>query len=158
MIEALIAGERAAGRMADLAQRRMRVQIPQLADALIGRFDDHHAFLARVHLDLKDQHTAVINQLTQRIEAMMEPFRGFPDLVCTIPGVSTLTADVVVAETGADMTVSRPLSGALSDVRGAPCIGSARPGAASGAGRGRPAKRYVPVGAGVFHARWVMSA
>ncbi len=34
----------------------------------------------------------------------MEPFRGFHDLICTIPGISALTADVVVAETGADMS------------------------------------------------------
>ncbi len=34
----------------------------------------------------------------------MEPFRGFRDLMCTIPGIATLTADVIVAETGADMT------------------------------------------------------
>ncbi len=31
-------------------------------------------------------------------------FQGFHDLICTIPGISTRTADVVVAETGADMT------------------------------------------------------
>jgi len=34
----------------------------------------------------------------------MEPFRGFRTLICSIPGISTLTADVIVAETGADMT------------------------------------------------------
>jgi transposase len=110
MIQALIAGERNAGRMADLAQRRMRLKIPRLTEALIGRFNEHHAFLARVHLDLIDQHTAVIDQLTERVEVMMEPFRGFHALICTIPGISTRTADVVVAETGADMSVSRPRS------------------------------------------------
>src|SRR4051812_31240585 len=104
MIEALIAGERDPGRMADLAQRRMRAKIPQLTEALVGRFTEHHALLARVHLDLIDQHTAVLDQLTERIESQMEPFRGFHDLICTIPGISTVTADVVVAETGADMT------------------------------------------------------
>src|SRR4051794_26116248 len=104
MIEALIAGERDVDRMADLAQRRMRVKIPQLTEALVGRFNEHHAFLARVHLDLIDQHTAKIDRITERVEAMMEPFRGFHDLICTIPGISSRTADVVVAETGADMS------------------------------------------------------
>ena len=104
MIEALIAGERDPGQLADLARRRLRVKIPQLTEALVGRFTGHHAFLARVHLDLIDQHTAVIDQLTERIEVMMEPFRGFHQLICSIPGISTLTADVVVAETGADMS------------------------------------------------------
>ena len=57
-----------------------------------------------MHLDLIDQHTAAIEQLTDRIEVVMEPFRGFRDLICTIPGIGGYTADVVVAETGADMT------------------------------------------------------
>ena len=35
---------------------------------------------------------------------MMEPFQGFRALVCSIPGISTLTADVIIAETGADMS------------------------------------------------------
>lgn len=104
MIEALITGERDAARMADLAQKRLRNKIPQLTEAMVGRFNDHHAFLARLHLDLIDQHSAVIDQLTARIEAMMEPFRGFHDLICTIPGISARTADVVVTETGADMS------------------------------------------------------
>jgi transposase len=42
--------------------------------------------------------------LTARIEAAMEPFQGFRELICTIPGISILTADVIVAETGADMS------------------------------------------------------
>ena len=104
MLEALIAGDRDPARMADLARRRMRSKIPALTEALAGRFTAHHAFLARVHLDLIDQHTAAISQVTARIEEAMEPFRAFRKLICSIPGISTLTADVVVAETGADMT------------------------------------------------------
>ncbi|EUA85382.1 transposase IS116/IS110/IS902 family protein [Mycobacterium ulcerans str. Harvey] len=58
----------------------------------------------RMHLNLIDQHTAAIEALTERIEVVMQPFRGFRDLICTIPGIGGFTADVVVAETGADMT------------------------------------------------------
>lgn len=104
MLEALIAGDRNPARMADLAKRRLRAKIPELTEALAGRFSAHHAFLARLHLDLIDQHTAAIGQLTQRIEAAMEPFHAFRNLICSIPGISTLTADIIVAETGADMT------------------------------------------------------
>ena len=104
MLEALIAGDRDPAVLADLAKRRLRSKIPALTEALNGRFTDHHAFLARVHLNLIDQHTAAITEITGRIEVMMEPFRGFRDLICTIPGIATLTADVIVAETGADMT------------------------------------------------------
>jgi transposase len=104
MLEALISGDRDPAGLADLAKRRLRSKIPELTEALTGRFNEHHAFLARVHLDLIDQHTAAINALTARIEVVIEPFQGFHDLICTIPGISTLTADVIVAETGADMS------------------------------------------------------
>src|SRR6202022_3962239 len=90
--------------LADLAKRRLRSKIPALTEALTGRFTDHHAFLARVHLDLIDRHTAAIDDITTRIEATIAPFHGFRDLICTIPGIGTLTADVIIAETGADMT------------------------------------------------------
>jgi len=104
MLEALIAGQSDPAAMAELAQKRMRVKIPQLTEALYGRFTGHHAFLTRMHLDLIDQHTAAIEQLTDRIEVVIEPFRSFRDLICTIPGIGGYTADIVVAETGADMT------------------------------------------------------
>ena len=104
MLEALIAGNHDPVVLADLAKRRLRSKIPELTEALTGRFNEHHAFLARVHLDLIDRHTTAIEALTDRIEVMIEPFQGFRQLICTIPGISTLTADVVIAETGADMT------------------------------------------------------
>jgi transposase len=104
MLESLIAGNNDPAALADLAKRRLRSKIPALTEALTGRFTDHHAFLAQVHLDLIDQHTAAIDDITTRIEATIAPFHGFRDLICTIPGVSTLTADVIIAETGADMT------------------------------------------------------
>jgi transposase len=141
MLEALIAGDRDPARMADLAKRRMRSKIPQLTEALAGRFSAHHAFLARVHLDLIDQHTAAIGQLTERIEAAMEPFRPFRDLICSIPGISTLTADVIVAETGADMT-RFPTAGHLASWAGT------TPGSNESAGkvkssRTRPGNPYL---------------
>ncbi len=104
MLDSLIAGDRDPEALADLAKRRLRNKIPALTEALSGRFNEHHAFLAQVHLDLIDRHTDAIDKLTARIEVMMEPFQGFHDLICTIPGIATVTADVVVAETGADMS------------------------------------------------------
>jgi transposase len=104
VMEALIAGQRDPAVLADLAKRRLRSKIGALTEALEGRFSDHHAFLARVHLDLIDRHTIVIAQLTDRIEVVIAPFRAFRDLVRTIPGIGVLTADVIVAETGVDMT------------------------------------------------------
>jgi transposase len=104
MIEALIAGERDPHVLADMARRRMRVKIPQLVVALTGRFSDHHAFLARQMLNRIDAASATIQDLTTRIEAECIPFRRQLELLHTIPGVSQRTAEVILAETGADPT------------------------------------------------------
>jgi transposase len=104
MLEAMIAGQHDPATLADLAKRRMRSKIPALTEALTGRFGEHHRFLARLHLDLIDQHTAAIDELTARIEVVIAPFRHVRDLLITIPGISQGVADVVIAETGADMT------------------------------------------------------
>jgi transposase len=104
MLEAMIGGQHDPATLADLAKRRMRSKIPALTEALTGRFSEHHGFLARLHLDLIDQHTTAIDELTARIEVVIAPFRHVRDLLITIPGISTGVADVVIAETGADMT------------------------------------------------------
>jgi transposase len=122
MLGALIAGQRDPAQLADLAKRRLRSKIPQLTEALTGRFGDHHAFLAQLHLDLIDQHTRAIDELTTRIEVVIEPFRGARDLIVTIPGISTGVADVIIAETGADMA-RFPSSGHLASWAGT-CPGS----------------------------------
>ncbi len=120
MLEALLAGETDPAAIADLAKKRMRVKIPQLTEALYGRFTSHHAFLTRMHLDLIDQHTAAIEQLTDRIEVVIEPFRRFRDLICTIPGIGGFTADVVVAESGRTAALLRrsPLRTVRATCRG----------------------------------------
>jgi len=122
MLEALIAGQRDPAVLADLAKRRLRSKIPELTEALTGRFSDHHAFLAQLHLNLIDQHSRAVGDLTARIEKVMEPFRGARDLIITIPGISVLVADVIIAETGADMT-RFPSSGHLASWAGT-CPGS----------------------------------
>ena len=122
MLEALIDGQRDPAVLADLAKRRLRSKIPELTEALTGRFSEHHAFLARLHLDLIDHHTAAIDELTARIEVVMEPFRGARDLIVTIPGISTTVADVIIAETGADMS-RFPTAGHLASWAGT-CPGS----------------------------------
>ena len=68
MIEALIAGERDPHRLADLARGRMKAKRSALITALDGRFDDHHAELARMLLDQIDTLTAQIDTLTARID------------------------------------------------------------------------------------------
>ena len=147
MLAALISGERDPARLADLAKRRLRSKIPELTEALTGRFGAHHAFLARVHLDLIDQHTAAIDQLTTRIEVAIEPFRGARDLIVTIPGISTAVADVIIAETGADMA-RFATAGHLASWAGT-CPGSNESAGRVKSTRTRPANPYLKGALGI---------
>ncbi len=147
MLDALIAGQRDPAELAELAKRRLRSKIPELTEALTGRFAEHHAFLARVHLDLIDQHSHAIDELTARIEVVMEPFRGARDLIVTIPGISTLVADVIIAETGADMA-RFPTAAHLASWAGT-CPGSNESAGRVKSTRTRPGNPYLKGALGV---------
>ena len=71
MLEALIAGERDPRRLAGLARRAMKAKHTALVEALTGRFDDHHAELARMLLDQIDTLNAQIARLTTRIDDLL---------------------------------------------------------------------------------------
>lgn len=104
MLSALIAGDGDPAQMAELAKGRMRPKIPALTEALTGRFDDHHALLVTEMLTRIDAATATIARLDAQIEAELAPFDEAIALLDTIPGVGIRTAQVIIAETGGDMS------------------------------------------------------
>jgi transposase len=104
MLEALIDGERDPAVLANLAKTSLRRKLPVLAEALTGRFNAHHAFLARAMLDRIDAATAMEERLSQHIDQAIAPLRRPLELLTTIPGVNTRAAQVIIAEIGADPT------------------------------------------------------
>jgi transposase len=104
MLKALIDGEQDVHVLAELAKTRMRARIPDLVEALNGNFREHHAFLCRIHLARIDQITEAIVQLSERIEEEMRPFAAQLELLQSIPGIGRSNAEVIIAETGGDMT------------------------------------------------------
>lgn len=105
MLEALVTGERDPEVLAGLARRTLRRKIPALIEALEGRFTEHHAFMVSQYLAQLDTQQAAINALTVRIETLIAPFAAARQALVTIPGISQTVADVIIAETGADMSV-----------------------------------------------------
>ena len=51
ILKALVAGERDPKTLAELAKGKLRKKLPQLRQALRGRFGDHHALLVGLALD-----------------------------------------------------------------------------------------------------------
>ena len=104
MIEALIAGERDPAVLAQMAKSTMRAKIARLEEALAGSFGAHHAVVCRRiidHIDFLDQ---TIAALTDEIAARLVPFDAAVRIITSIPGISRRTAEVIIAETGADMS------------------------------------------------------
>jgi len=129
MIEALIAGQRDPKALADLAVGKMRAKRKELTEALDGRFEDHHAELARMLLDQIDALTAQVAALDDRISELIAqipaaqgvdadgttgPGAGRGPDAAVLPAVARLdeitgcgitAAQVIIAEIGLDMTV-----------------------------------------------------
>ena len=104
MLDALIAGQRDPAVLANLAKGRLRKKIPELEDALAGRFNEHHALLCKAMLARIDHADATISALTRRVEELLDPHEAAVALLVGIPGVSQRTAQVILAEIGTDMS------------------------------------------------------
>src|SRR5450755_4572748 len=104
MIEALANGEWDPAKLAELAKGKMRPKVPALTEALAGHFGPHHAVACRrilAHLDFLDE---TIRALTEQIDARTAAFDAVYKSLLPVPGFDRLTIDVIIAETGADMT------------------------------------------------------
>lgn len=103
MLEALVSGTRDPEVLAELAKGKLRKKIPALKQALEGRFSAHHALMVGhilAHLDYLDE---AIGQLTGEIEERLAPFAERAEQLDAIPGVGSVTAEVIIAELGIDM-------------------------------------------------------
>ena len=104
ILAAMIDGETNPLVLAEMAKGRMRSKIPDLAQALEGHFDAHHAQLARSILDRIDRVEQDMAELDLAIEAGCAPWAHQLELLQTIPGVGPKVAQVIIAETGGDMS------------------------------------------------------
>jgi transposase len=103
IVEALVAGETDPATLAALAHQRVKAPREKLTEALRGRVTSHHRFLLRLHLRQVDALEAAVAEIDREVEADLEPFRAAVRLLSSIPGVSALSAEVIVAEIGTDM-------------------------------------------------------
>jgi transposase len=109
-----LAGETNPVKLAVLADCRIKASHQQLREALRGRVTHHHRFLLHVHLQHIDFANAAIQDIDQRVEALIShmdgevkasqaPFRTLIELLMTIPGIGPLAAPAILSEIGADM-------------------------------------------------------
>jgi transposase len=104
MLAAMIDGEDDPRVLAGMAKGRLRAKVPQLAEAMTGHFDPHHAQLARSIMHRLDLVEAALKELDAVIVVACEPWAHQLELLQTIPGVGPKVAQVFIAETGGDMS------------------------------------------------------
>jgi transposase len=60
--------------------------------------------MLQLHLDHLDAVNAAIARIDKEVDANVEPFRVAIEMLTTIPGVSSLAAEVMVSEISIDMS------------------------------------------------------
>jgi transposase len=107
MLRALVTDHVPAATIAALAKGLLRKKLPALTAALTGCFEAHHRFLLQVQLERLTQLASHLAHLDTRIAALLEPYHVAYTRLQRIPGVSTVTATILIAELGTDMSVFR---------------------------------------------------
>lgn len=104
MLRAMIAGDTDPVRLADLAQRRLRLKRAALTEALHGRVTPHHRFLLERLLTQVEFVETEIRRFDQRIAELSAPFAPALTRLDAIPGINRRLAENLIAEVGHDMT------------------------------------------------------
>jgi transposase len=104
ILEALIDGQSDPEKLADLAQGTARNKRAELIEALHGRIRPHHRGLLKVHLKLVATLEQAIADIDATVGKALASVHESARLLTTMPGISDVTAHVIVAEIGVDMT------------------------------------------------------
>lgn len=105
MLRLLLDGVTDPETLAQVAKGRLRSKIPDLCDALEGRFSETHRFLLRLELDQLASVELQLVHLDAELDRKLAPYELELSLLVTIPGINRLTAAAVLAELGPDMSV-----------------------------------------------------
>lgn len=104
MLSAIIAGEDNPERLAELAVGTARRKKTDLVEALRGRVTPHHRAMLKLHLGLIAALQAALDALDAAAGKLLAPIQERAALLTTMPGISDIVAQVVVAEIGVDMS------------------------------------------------------
>jgi len=104
ILTALVAGETDPAVLADLARGRMRAKRDVLAQAVVGHFTTHHAFLITEHLSQLDYLEAAMERVSAAITQRLADEQAALALLDTIPGVGQRAAEILVSEIGTDLS------------------------------------------------------
>src|SRR3954451_5008854 len=104
LLEALAAGESDREELAGLVRPKIRVSHAQVVEAVRGRLAAHQRLLLRLYLAQVDALDAAIAAIDHELGERLEPVQETVQRLITMPGLSPLSATVVISEIGIDMS------------------------------------------------------
>jgi transposase len=102
ILDALLAGQTDPAPLAELARGKLRTKRDQLRQALAGQLRPAQLFVLAEHLSHIDYLDETIERFSGEIAQHVHPCAAEVALLDTIPGVSQRTAEILLAEIGAD--------------------------------------------------------
>jgi transposase len=104
VLQAIIDGQTDPERLASCVTTRVKATRTELLEALRGHINAHHRFMLKLHLGHIDALDRAVADLEKEVGLGLEPFRQAAKLLSTMPGLSDVSAHVIVAEIGIDMS------------------------------------------------------
>jgi transposase len=103
VLQGLIEGETDPDQLLLRTRGRLKAHPDRIRAALEGRVRDHHRFLLQLHLDQITALEEGLRRIDARLRERLRPFEAVTTRLRTMPGVSHVTAQTLVAEIGVDM-------------------------------------------------------
>jgi len=103
ILRGLIEGETSPDQLLARTTGLLRADPAQLQAALEGHVREHHRFLLRLHLTQIEAIEEGLRTVDARLEILLRPMHAIVERLSTIPGVSTVVAQTVIAEIGPDV-------------------------------------------------------
>ncbi len=113
VLQAMIGGQTDPERLVSCIGR-VKASRAELLEALRGHISAHHRFMLKLHLGHIDALDKAVADLEKEVGIGLEPFRQAAKLLSTMPGLSDVSAHVIVAEIGIDMSRFPPPGHLLS--------------------------------------------
>jgi transposase len=104
VLEALIEGHTDPEHLLRCINMRVKASRAELLEALRGRISTHHRFMLKLHLGHVDALDQAIAAIEKEVSLGLKPFRESAQHLSTMPGLSAVSASVIVAEIGVDMS------------------------------------------------------
>jgi transposase len=141
ILQAIARGHTQPEDLAELALGRLQAKKTELTLALHGRYSDHFRWLLGRLLAELEWLDSKLAELDSHIAAQIEPHTELVRRLCSIPGVDRLTAWVLIAELGLEMSQFPDAKHAASWA--GLCPGNAESAGKRFSGRTRKGDRYL---------------